>query len=413
MRNASEDVYSAGQLKEQVFGCESITDDASKLPTEEEGIEIPITEPSKASYLAKFDVTTELGAIEQQQTESFFVIDSLAQKGRWTVIYAAPNLGKTLITLALLTKSLEERPEQAKHTFYVNADDNLDGVLEKGNIAAEYGFSMLVPGYKKFRSSDITSHIDKVCAEGLASKTTIIIDTLKKAVDLMKKSHLRAFGQTVRNFVSVGGTVITLAHTNKNVGSDGKPVPEGTADIINDADCVYLAYEVETDTPNKSVLFECRKTRGGDTDALYIHYSGEKNLTYQQLLSTVEIVDDPDLEGLKPVLPLTSQDIVINAIVEAINAGVNTKMKIRDKAAQTSKASKREVVKVLEEFTGDDPETHRWNFTRGERGRQLFELHANQNSRIPDSQIPAQNELDVATRSQTTTETQPEGKGER
>ncbi|MDO8948577.1 MAG: hypothetical protein Q7U88_15700 [Desulfocapsaceae bacterium] len=40
--------------------------------------------------------------------------------------------------------------------------------------------------------------------------------------------------------------------------------------------------------------------------------------------------------------------------------------------ADRSGASKRAVLKIIEKYTGDDPTQHRWNFVKGERGKQIY-----------------------------------------
>lgn len=387
---ATKPVYlTSKDLERQLFNVDEPTEDPSDISENDSTItNPPDAGDSVTSHLARHDVTPDLDELAKQNTVAFFVLYVLAQKGRWTVIYAAPNLGKTLLTIALLSKSLSNNPALAKHVVYINADDNLSGVIEKGLVAAEYGFSMLVPSYKDFEIRNLVNDIKRICTEGKAASTIIIIDTLKKAVDLMKKSRLRVFGQVIRTFVGLGGTVITLAHTNKNTGPDGKPIPEGTADIINDADTVYLAYEVKRDDETKTVKLECLKTRGGDASELYVSYSVEPNQNYQQLLSTVEVVDGSLVSNLKPINTSTPDDLIAKAIVECILQGVNTKMRIRDQASEICGASKREVLRVIEQFTGNDAESHKWNFIRGERGRQQFHLLPSQVSRISDFQFP-------------------------
>lgn len=345
----------------------------------------PEQELKPNKVLGPFDMVDQADALKKQQVEAFCVLYLLAQKGRWTVIYAPPNLGKTLLVFALLARTLEKFPALAKCVYYINADDNIDGVIEKASIAADWGFYMLVPGYKGFNIRELQQLIREVCKSGLAHQTIIIIDTLKKAVDLMKKSHLRAFGECLRLFVSLGGTVITLAHTNKNLGPDGKPIPEGTSDILNDADCAYVAYEVDRDSHTKTVMLECRKTRGGDPQEVFVQYSVEPDLSYQQLLSTVEIVDGDALQEFKPVPQPTAENLIVAAIRQSITAGINTKMRIRDFASDQSGASKREVLRIIELYTGNDPEMHKWNFTRGERGRQQFQLLTTHEPRDSDS----------------------------
>jgi hypothetical protein len=384
MSTSSSRVYGADDLREGLFGTPS--DVCSSLPTPGKGgqeadtavtpacpstaAQDPPIEPN--SVLDQYDMVEETEGLKSPNAMQFLVLYVLAQKGRWTVIYAAPNAGKTLITFAMLVRTIKSSPAVAQLIFYVNADDNTDGLVDKGGIAAEHGFKMLVPGFKEFNITALQTYIKRVCKAGLAHRTIIIIDTLKKAVDLMKKSELRALGECLRGFVMMGGTLIALAHTNKNVGSDGKPIPEGTADIINDADCVYLAHEIHRDAVTKTVKFECRKTRGGDPSEIFFQYSTEPNLTYQELLSTVEVVDGSALESFKPIVPPTAEELIVSAIRQSISAGINTKMRLRDAAADSCGASKREVIKVIEEYTGKDPSIHKWHFTRGERGRQQF-----------------------------------------
>ena len=55
----------------------------------------------------------------------------------------------------------------------------------------------------------------------------IILDTLKKFTDLMNKKASSEFGKLARTFVGAGGTIIALAHTNKNKDEEGKGVTGG------------------------------------------------------------------------------------------------------------------------------------------------------------------------------------------
>ena len=54
------------------------------------------------------------------------------------------------------------------------------------------------------------------------------------------------------------------------------------------------------------------------------------------------------------------------------NYGIVTKMDIIRNTAKAMRTSRRAVLAVLERYTGDDPERHRWNFTVREHGRMVF-----------------------------------------
>ena len=62
----------------------------------------------------------------------------------------------------------------------------------------------------------------------------------------MDKKLSSKFGRMMREFVSKGGTIIMLAHTNKNRYSNGKVIFSGTSDIVDDVDVVLLVVPVDS-----------------------------------------------------------------------------------------------------------------------------------------------------------------------
>ena len=64
----------------------------------------------------------------------------------------------------------------------------------------------------------------------------LIVDTLKKFVELMSKGGARLFFSLMRALTQRGATVILLGHTNKHRGPDGKLVFEGVGDVRADVD---------------------------------------------------------------------------------------------------------------------------------------------------------------------------------
>ncbi len=113
------------------------------------------------------------------------------------------------------------------------------GLTIKGKDSSKKGFNMLAPGYKGFEAEHLLPMLGQLIIEKQARGKIIILDTLKKFTSLMDKKSSANFGIKIREFISHGGTIIALAHTNKNRSDDGKLIFEGTGDITNDVDCYY------------------------------------------------------------------------------------------------------------------------------------------------------------------------------
>ena len=83
-------------------------------------------------------------------------------------------------------------------------------------------------------------------------------------------------------------------------------------------------------------------------------------------------VDDIQLDSVKFVEAIKSDTEIIATVTACISEGINTKMKLVDAAAERTNISKRSAQQIIEKYTGSDPTLHRWNFSRGERGAQVF-----------------------------------------
>jgi hypothetical protein len=343
------------------------TNEIDDLPTKEPAVTNP-------HPLRRYSLLGNSAELAKTYSEPYFVLFYLALRGQWTLIYAAPNSGKTLLTLYMLSLTCRNDEEFGAHVYFINADDNFEGMLEKLRIAETYGFNMLVPGYKSFRAADLIALLDELCKSGNAHSTVIILDTLKKFSDLMDKSQQRRFNEAVRIFTMQGGTVVALAHTNKRKGADGKPIPEGTADMLNDADCAYLLYEVSSNGSTKTVTFENIKSRGHSPHSLSFEYSTTPGLKYTELLQSLQVIDD-ELLARRELLREQKEDaVIVEEIIRCINTGVISKMAIKITAAQATGSSERQVLKIIDKYTGSHPQKHKWEYRVGERGRKDFRL---------------------------------------
>jgi hypothetical protein len=217
--------------------------------------------------LEKFSLTGSSAELEAEALDQVYVLALIALLGQWTVLYAKHNTGKTLIVIFLLVEAIRSGAIKASDIFYFNLDDTQRGLTEKLRIAEEMGFHVLCDGYRGFKVADFISYIEELCENNQARGKVLVLDTLKKFTDLMDKRRVSRWNEVIRRFITKGGTVIGLAHVNKNPGADGKSVYTGTTDMMDDADCAYVLDVVSTDdkTHTKIVEFENRKRRGNVT----------------------------------------------------------------------------------------------------------------------------------------------------
>jgi KaiC/GvpD/RAD55 family RecA-like ATPase len=332
--------------------------------------------PAAPLPLDKFSLRGQLPRLEELSKEQVQLLYGIALSGQATVIYASPNTGKTLLVLHLLLDGIRRGVINSAMLYYINVDDTLSGLRTKLEFAEEHGFHMLSEGYRDFSATEFLETLHEVTVSGQANGVVIILDTLKKFADLMDKRKASTFSKYIRQFVLQGGTVIALAHTNKNPGPDGKPRYAGTTDIVDDFDCAYTLAEVSTseETQEKVVEFRNIKRRGDVVRRVAYSYSIEDGLSYGELLLSVKKVDDTQLVAVKKAEELKSDAEVITAVITCIRDGVNTKMRLVEATAERAGTSKRNALKVLEKYTGDDPDKHRWTYQVANRGAKIFKL---------------------------------------
>lgn len=260
-------------------------------------------------------------------------------------------------------------------TYYVNADDSSKGMAEKLLLLDELGVHTLVPGYEGFNTSRLTQALQTMVHDQKCAGVVLIIDTLKKFVDLMDKRSAAAFGDLVRQFVLLGGTVVALAHTRKNPSPNGQMVYGGTTDIIEDFDaaCILVPLTHRTPQSEKIVQFQFVKRRGPNEDQAYA-YADEPALSYSERLSSVRLVDPVEFDKYAEVDNRLSDDKLISVIGECLTEGVVQKMALVREVAKRTGVSRRSAMQVLERYTGDDPGEHHWDYSVRERGAKVFRL---------------------------------------
>ncbi|HAV13430.1 MAG TPA: hypothetical protein DCX06_08085, partial [Opitutae bacterium] len=236
------------------------------------------------------NLANKIDDMKKKKRETIYLIEGIAPIGQATVIYAAPNTGKTLIAINEIASACKAHGHL--QVFYLNADDTFDGLIEKALVAEEAGFAMVAPGVSDFRVEDLVPILEKAVDDDEVDGMALVLDTLKKFADLMDKKQQRDFTATIRRFVQAGGTVLALAHANKNKSGDGKSVPEGTGDVVNDFDCVHVI-ELKTpqDDPNRMVEFRNVKLRGPVKLKKAYRYNAGPDLSWRDRFDSVEGIE--------------------------------------------------------------------------------------------------------------------------
>lgn len=328
--------------------------------------------------LAKYSLRGMGDEIRKMAVAEVHVLGELALQGQATVLYSAANTGKTLITLNLLTESIRVGRINADKLYYLNVDDTVQGLITKQAIADEFGFHMIAEGWRDFTVSAFLADLKDMIDNDTAHGVIIVLDTLKKFTNLMDKGKSSHFAKFVRQFVLKGGTLIALAHTNKNPRSDGKPQYSGTSDIVDDFDCAYTLRVVShsVETGDKVVEFENFKRRGNVAPVASYSYTLARNASYLELLLSVKPVDEQSLELIKKAEEVKTDAEVIKVVLACIAEGINTKMTLAREVKQRSGISNKAALQVIEKYTGDDPGQHWWTFEVGARGAQIFTVLA-------------------------------------
>ena len=329
--------------------------------------------------LRQFSLKGHSTRLRRMMQDDSYALKGLAILGQWTTFYAAPNVGKTLITLSLLLDSVKNLEIDPDKVFYINADDNFRGLVSKLEIIEEHGIHMVAPNQNGFSVSNLIELLENFAITENAVGTVIIIDTLKKFTDLMDKRRSSIFGQKAREYVSCGGTLIALAHTNKHKNSEGRSVFAGTSDIRDDSDCVYIIEKISEIEGETTIEFVNDKSRGDVEDTVGFSYKRVKGQTYRNLLDSVVRLKQGSVQNMRGqaevARKLAEDEEVITLISEAVVSGTVLKTEIVKYVNGQSGLSQRIIKDVLDRRTGTIYELgHRWRSTREEHNRHRYEL---------------------------------------
>ncbi len=308
-----------------------------------------------------------------------FVLGRLAILGQSTLIFAKPNAGKTLLTLWLLIDAIEKQQVNGSDIFYVNADDYYRALVEKLELAERHGFQYMAPGHEGLKHETVTEIVRQMIESGQARGRVLILDTLKKFMDLMRKDKASAFGEVIRQFVMHGGTVISLAHVNKHRAEDGKVIYSGTSDSVDDADCAYTLDIVSDDkaTGLRTVKFENIKARGDVAMEAVYQYDASTGRSYLERLKSVRQPSEDETSTAEYLRRQTERyernREAIVSILELLREGVVIKSELVKAAMDRSGLSRRQILKALTEHAGTNTDQHEyWICQRGDKNSHVY-----------------------------------------
>ncbi|EQB17806.1 AAA family ATPase [Novosphingobium lindaniclasticum] len=302
------------------------------------------------------------------------LLGNICYSGQATVWYAPPNAGKTLLVMSLLNEAVQDKRVQPGNVYYINADDSSAGFATKMALMDELKVHTLAPGHQGFETGELIKQLKRMAETATAKGVFIVVDTLKKFVDLMHKAQASEFGDACRRFVMAGGSILALAHTNKNASVKGRLVYAGTADLIQDFDAVYVMTPAEDapDSTDRLVGIRAEKRRGCGAEECGFRYTRENDISYEQRMLSVQMLDASWESAFERDEAEQTEAKVIEAIKDVIGQGVNQKMKLSKTVAKRLNVSARQVVRILEKGTGTDPGQHHWTLEIVARGANAF-----------------------------------------
>lgn len=346
-----------------------------KVPTVVKGEMLKFSTITNACVLCDFTPNTfDKFAIDRVDSEMLRrandarpLLGDICHAGRYTVWYAAPGTGKSLLAVKLALSAIQEGRIPAQRIYYINSDESVADAAAKIELFAEYGAHTLISGEKGFKNADLPDILEEMIRKGELDGTLIILDTLKKFSNIMDKAKMSAFNDILRRVTLAGGTVLALAHTNKAKDANGRSIHAGTTDTVEDTDAAYIFDLVpDPDKTHQKIRIQSLKLRGAGARNVYCTYSNEENLSYDQRVASVSFTDDGEYYGEVDSTP--DEQEIIDAILNAIDEGVVTKMALSHHVAAQLNVSGRSVLRTLAAYAGTNPKVHFWSTRRGPNG---------------------------------------------
>jgi hypothetical protein len=210
------------------------------------------------------------------------------------------------------------------------------------------------------------------------------MDTIKKFVNVMEKKESSAFMTTCRNLTSAGGSIIALAHINKNRGEGEKGIPAGTSDVLDDCDCAYvidiLDKEQVPEGLKVTVEFRNEKSRGPVVQSSVYSYIKYEDSDYFRMFSSVKLIDGNEADRLRAQKALEFERNKDAGLIDEISKMLRTSGETIQKElvayiVDSTSFSRRKVVDCLQRWSCSQDEGGLWTVTKGPHNSNLYKLN--------------------------------------
>jgi hypothetical protein len=349
--------------------------------------QIPISKNQRPAtvleQLNSLSINGRVDDMRRQAKNSIYVAGRMALAGQITVFYAGPNTGKTLITLKLVSEAIANGTA-GDNVYHINLDDSFEGLIDKGDLGNDHGFKVLGPDTFTKPNENFAELVNALITEGSAGNTVFILDTIKKFVDVMDKKSSSQFMTTCRALTSAGGTIIALAHINKQTRDKEESIPGGTSDILDDCDCAYVLDVINetqtTEGKTRTVEFQQKKSRGPTVESAAYSYTVYPDADYHRMFNSVNIVDGNSADQARAAKALTVEKTQDAALIHAISdllsaAPAICQQEIVDNITSLEISTRRKVVTCLKRWSCPANEGGLWTLFKGESNSNHYQAN--------------------------------------
>lgn len=293
--------------------------------------------------------------------DTHFVWKHIVAAAHLCVLAAPGGSGKSVIA----RRSAGDMSRDGLKVLYFMEDAGATDFKHLQRHASEHGYTLLNSTAGNKSPDDIFRMI-----RALSTSTSrlegyvLILDTMKKFLDVMGKAGAREFFKVLRAITTLGGTVLLLGHTNKHKDLEGKLIFEGVGDIRNDIDELFYIDAVDDVGGDRLATISPDKVR-----------CMAEACTFRLVRSTLEAIDAPltDVAAISAAARREKQDMHVIAAIEAIlkARGGESQEKLVAEVGKSVGLGITKVRAIVRDYSDLEAGTAaRWNVTRGIRNNE-------------------------------------------
>jgi archaellum biogenesis ATPase FlaH len=259
--------------------------------------------PHPLEELLQFKVTAEMASAIDGAT---FLIDGVIPSGATTVLVGKPSAGKSLLARSFAG----ELHATGSRVLYINMDCTPADVKHQYQQTGSHGYELLAPHLAGSKGIEKAHKIVRGCADSDLdlSNLVLVIDTLKKWVDLMTKNGVKELFGVFRSLTAKGATVFVLAHANKYRDKNDNLIYEGVGDVESECDnLLYLESSTKGDIQTIQTV-PSDKVRG-----LFYPRTWE----YHRVKRELQPVTNVDVRSMERACEIEEQDQTLIEVIKS------------------------------------------------------------------------------------------------